>query len=456
MTQEAFARAADVVVETVARIEQSVTRRVNGSTFELIASALEITPGALLERVEAYRAGGVRPTPVVAVMARPQSKPVRDQSLVRRLVGGAAVPVEDTAPLREQLRLAVSSYALQVGSDRAVRDAMGVARRYGQATGLLRLVERDVAETGDRHQSLLLQLAALSLLMGDTERAADALTRVLHIAPMDVDAMILQAQVDRIRGRFDAAARTYGQALRLVKDDAGRIAALSGRGLVARDQGELDQSKRYHEEALHLARQAGLRRAEADEHRYLASVSRRLGAKRMPPGEPASEESFREARRHYAAALRIYRSLGDRVGVANSLDNLGVFYVTIGKARMAERRFHGSLKINRRLRRRSGTAFAMGNLCMALGIQEKYAEAVRWAQAGIRIQRKMGQSEQVARAHGNIAECYTRWNRIGLARRHWREARDLFKEIGLKEQARACELNLEKLRGAKVDTPHVS
>jgi CHAT domain-containing protein/Tfp pilus assembly protein PilF len=161
-----------------------------------------------------------------------------------------------------------------------------------------------------------------------------------------------------LRGRYDEAAALFDRALALRKpgEDPGKQAqTLLNRGQLHRDLGEMDQARKRFEEALRLYRRAKDRDGEAaalnalgllelDAERPGAALKpfqaalalRRPGTRDQAVTRTSLGVAYRQlgrledARRAYADALPIFRSLGDSRAQAQCLGNLGLLEVSTG------------------------------------------------------------------------------------------------------------------------------
>ncbi len=80
-------------------------------------------------------------------------------------------------------------------------------------------------------------------------------------------------------------------------DRAGEGATLNNLGLLAYDQGHLEEAARYYEQALAIVREVGDRAGEATTLHNIASVEEALG-------------QLDDAERHYRESLAVYTELG--------------------------------------------------------------------------------------------------------------------------------------------------
>lgn len=454
-----FAEACEVSDRTIRRIEEKPEIWLNVGTFRCLAKGAGQTPQTLFQRVAEYwRSSETQSSPAapagLAIVVNSGTRAVEDEG-VERLMANAPTRLQESSALKAELGASLAYRAVLSQTDPRCREIRRLAARFGNINRVLRIIEDEIRTAKRKIDVLLLERAAYRLLIGDPRRASASVSDVLASNPADVRALLLRAQIERFEGQLDTAKSTYEQVERLAKHELERMHALSGLGLVHRDLGNLGESLASHRRALAIAEQLGLLEYQADEHRFLGVVHRRQRLRELE--ECRAEEVKRvlaDARRHYARAIRLSRLLRDNVRLADTLDHVGVLHLTMRESARAEIYHRRAMKLNNR--RRSGRAIAMGNLVISLGEQGKLVEAVAWQRRAMRLYRKMGWSEHIARGEGNLAECYTRLQRVGLARRHWTKAKSLFQDLQMPVQAAACETNLRKLVDSSVRDPYMA
>ena len=122
-----------------------------------------------------------------------------------------------------------------------------------------------------------------------------------------------------------------------------------GAGSLAYHQGDYPGARALGEESLAIRRQLGDRKG-------IAASLNNLGLVACDQGD------YPAARALYEESLAIKRELGDRVGIANSLNNLGNVAYDQAELAFARALYEESLAIARELGDREGVARVLGNL----------------------------------------------------------------------------------------------
>lgn len=169
-------------------------------------------------------------------------------------------------------------------------------------------------------------------------------------------------------------------------------------GLVAADQGELEEAGRYFQSSLDLR--------EADEHHGQAIALHNLARLASRRGERE------EARRLYEAALEKRRAGADARGEAETLGNLGALVHIEGDLATARGLYLQSLELRRVLRDRMGIALMLYNLGEVAEQEADFPRAIiLFVHAG-RIFRELGSAyasapvEALSRVQAQLGEAY--------------------------------------------------
>jgi CHAT domain-containing protein/Flp pilus assembly protein TadD len=115
-----------------------------------------------------------------------------------------------------------------------------------------------------------------------------------------------------------------------------------------------------------------------------------------------NKSQFREAFQSWQKALIIYREIGDRHGVASSLDNLGIAYRSLGQYQKAIEYHQQSLAIKQEIGDRQGVASSLGNLGSAYRSLGQYQQAIEYHQQSLAIKQEIGDRQGVASSLNNI------------------------------------------------------
>ncbi len=148
---------------------------------------------------------------------------------------------------------------------------------------------------------------------------------------------VLRWQGSRLRDSgFTAQAEPlYQRSLRMANDlayQSGQAHAINCLGTVAQQRGELDRAERLFADATSMATRCG-------DARLLAMIETNRGIVADIRGKSAS------ALAHYLESLRVFESLDDPRGVTQALNNLGLTYAKMGRAREAESAYRRAMSI---------------------------------------------------------------------------------------------------------------
>lgn len=289
-------------------------------------------------------------------------------------------------------------------------------------------------------------------------RTSEALGDVCELAGLYVDAAVVYRNARRLvrsdpvaeprllekegvirerTGRYTQALRWYGRGLRRIggrgvaeAERAGRVQLGLAYAGVRFRQGRYSECARWCREVLRDAEAISDRAGLAHAYYLLAHACTFLG-------NPES--------RHYRAlALPIYEELGDLVGQANVLNNLGVEAYFEGKWDESLARYQRSKDAREQAGDVVGAATAINNIGEILSDQGRLAEAEELFREALRAWRAARYSVGIALATSNLGRAAARGGRPDEARCLLDEALRGFRDIGaesfvLEAEARIAE-----------------
>ena len=157
----------------------------------------------------------------------------------------------------------------------------------------------------------------------------------------------------------------------------GRDRALRAAGRVAYTLGRVEESRRFYEEGVELARERG------DSHAMTLSL--------MGIGNTAWEsEDEAGALRAYEECLEIWTEMDDRLGIASALTNIGLVRMYGGDAAGATRNLEQSVRIYTEEGDQESTAVALNCLGQAYGRAGDYARAEKLVREGLTLNLEIG------------------------------------------------------------------
>jgi non-specific serine/threonine protein kinase len=139
---------------------------------------------------------------------------------------------------------------------------------------------------------------------------------------------------------------------------------------------------------------------------------------------------YRAARTLGEESLALVRELGDRKGIAASLDNLATLAYGEGEYASCRALHEESLAIFREVHDRWGTAATLDNLGTVVCVQGDYASARALHEESLAIRRELGDRRGIAFSLGNLGNVAFNEARHPAARALFEETLAIFRELG--------------------------
>ena len=356
----------------------------------------------------------------------------------RALHGLVADALETTADARQIEPALLALHAHRAGRfDRSWRYSKTAAERARAASANTEAVELyEQALVAARHLPALpsAEITAVAETLGDVAEVAALYSRATHAyrdaraaARGDLVAQVRLARkegtVHERRGRYTTALRAYGKALTVAEDlhdEQARTAqkahlAVAYAGVRFR-QGKLD-------EAIHWAREAAGYALAVEDLPTLANAYYLLNASFMDQGKDEEAAVFQDI------ALPIYEQLGDLLGQANVLNNLGVNAYYEGRWTESLALYERSRSARERAGDIVGAATAANNIGEILSDQGDLARARDLLTSALRTWRAADYPVGVALATSNLGRVAARAGRIDEAFALLSEAEQRFTDI---------------------------
>jgi tetratricopeptide (TPR) repeat protein len=229
--------------------------------------------------------------------------------------------------------------------------------------------------------------------------------------------------VSFLEGSYRQAIADYQQALALHRasgDPIGQVLVLNNLSIIDRRQGRYLQATEHCEQAVALAREAGDPDFEALVLTNLGLVDLRLGRHQL------AADRFRHA-------LLIYREHGNRSGEAEAHTSLGDAELRLGRHREAIDHHRRAVAMFGEIGDRSSEAQALNSLGDVLVATGQPGDARAQNAAALALAGQGGDRYEQARAHYGLARACDADGDPGQAVHHWRQALDLYTELGAPE-----------------------
>jgi tetratricopeptide (TPR) repeat protein len=297
----------------------------------------------------------------------------------------------------------------------------------------------------------------------DTDKAIQSYENLAKVAPDDPDIQFTLAGLYESNNDFDQARTHYAKAL---EQDPKYVDALLARGRVEIKSGNPQNSLQYLNQALSLAIQFGNQEEEANIRHAIGAayklmdkpeealrnfqdslvIKRKIGDKRgiavslnesaqvqAMMGQPAAAETS------YNEALRIRREIGDKRGVGDTLIDLGDFYSDRGQIDQSLKLYKEALQIERDLGNERYQATCLNNIGTAYLTLGQYEDALTYYQQAFSLQDKLKLSDDIALTVKNLAVTNAKLGQFDQSLSQYLKALDLYR-------------NTNDTRGAAMDS----
>jgi adenylate cyclase len=313
---------------------------------------------------------------------------------------------------------AIAAYRAAADDARDVYAHEVAIDRYRRALDLARDNDRD-----DVVATVLEAIGDAATVTGDYEEA-DRDYRYVRQHADDVDVRKRtyrkQAKVRRQRSEYDDVVALAEDGLALADPDGptcetGRLHSERGWGCLQR--GDLDEAAAAFEREYEIAR-------ELDDMALLGDALHDLGTTTVKRGTLGAEPERTLGR---AAATR--DRAGDRLGLARSLNNLGLLYWKRGELAAASKHIERSLDILQEAGDARGVSAALGNLGVLFEKRGDWTTAREYYERSITADRRLGHRRGEGIVESNIALAHLMEGNLDAAVEHSERAIEITQEI---------------------------
>ncbi len=268
-------------------------------------------------------------------------------------------------------------------------------------------------------------LAGLYVRVGAFDQALKYYGKLLERDPKYVDALLAIGRVRIRSGNPQAALDDLNRALSLsvqFENDEEKAAVLHATGVAYKMMNRLDDALRNCQESLAIRRRLGQKRGIAASLNEIAQVENRLGK------SDEALKSFREA-------LQIRREIGDKSGIGDTVLDLGVFYKTHGQPDEALKLYKEALQLERELGSESAKAVLLNNIGNIYLGRTQYDEALTYYENALQLREKLKVPGPLGETLYNLAETFSSMGQYDRALTNYLRALELFRSKGDKLRA---------------------
>jgi tetratricopeptide (TPR) repeat protein/predicted Ser/Thr protein kinase len=249
----------------------------------------------------------------------------------------------------------------------------------------------------------------------DYSKAIESYEQLAKVAPNDPDAQFALAGVYEETNAFDKARQHCGKVL--------EIDPQSGEALLAMARIEMrSENPQASLEYLNRALTLAIKLENAEEE---AMVRQSMGVAYFELNKPE------EALRNYQQSLAIKRRLGQKRGIADSLEAIGQLQAAIGKFDLALNGYKQGLQLRREIGDKSGIGEALIDLSLFYSERGQNDEALKLLKEALQIQREVGNQKYVALCLNAIGSAYFAKGSYEDARTYFEQALQLREKLNL-------------------------
>ena len=137
-----------------------------------------------------------------------------------------------------------------------------------------------------------------------------------------------------------------------------------------------------------------------------------------------------KALEYYQRSLKIYQEIGDKQGMAKTINNIGIIYKAQDDNPKALEYYQRSLKISEEIGDKQGMAIAIGNIGIIYKAQGDYPKALEYYQRCLKIFEEFGDKKGMANTIGNIGIIYKAQGDYPKALEYYQRSLKISEEIG--------------------------
>ena len=269
---------------------------------------------------------------------------------------------------------------------------------------------------------------ALAGLYEDTEafdKARDHYGAVLKADPRYANALLAMGRVEIKSGNPQNSLDYLNQARALAiqfDNDEQKATVLQAIGVAYRQLNKRDEALRDYQESLTIKRRLGDKRGMAASLEDIAQFQERLG-------EP------QQALKSYQEALQLRREIGDRKGAGDILIDLGGFYHDRGQHEQALKLNKEALLLERELGDERNQALCLNNIGSSYSYRGQYEDAATYFQQALQLREKLKDPGDIALTVHNLAETNTYMGQYNQALSYYLRALGLYRGAGDKRGA---------------------
>jgi tetratricopeptide (TPR) repeat protein/predicted Ser/Thr protein kinase len=252
----------------------------------------------------------------------------------------------------------------------------------------------DLAKASPENTDVQSALASLYEQTGDFTKAGEYNQKILAANPKDINATLAMGRLaiksDNAQAALDPLNRALSLSVQLDNHEQ-KAATLHAMAVSYRMLSKPEDGVLYDQEALAIYRSIGQKRGIATSLNEIARTEVLLG-------------KTKDALANFQGALQIRRDIGDKRGLGDTLIDLGNFYDDRGDHDQALRMYKESLQIERDIGNEGLQAACLNNIAGVYFAKGEYEDARTYYQQVLQLREKSKAPEDIVESFHNLAE----------------------------------------------------
>ena len=277
--------------------------------------------------------------------------------------------------------------------------------------------------------------------VGDLEKAmqfgleAKALAEKTHYKKGIASAYNNIGIVEESYGNYQEALENYFSSMKITEeigDKRGIASSLNNIGIVYYFQGNYPPALKNYFAALKIREEIGDRKQIASSYDNIGLVY-------------ANQGNYTDALKNHLAALKIMEESGDKYGIATSYNSIGAVYEKQGYSlgndstdrdslfKLSLKNHYASLKIKKEIGDKYGIAASLNNIGTVYYYQKNYTAALENYLHALDLRREIEDKNGIATSYSNIGSAYIYMGKVKEGKSYQEKALMLSKETGEKQ-----------------------
>lgn len=263
-------------------------------------------------------------------------------------------------------------------------------------------------EVGDRAgvATVLCNLGQIYISKGEIDKAMESLSKSLimyeSLGHLSGTAMVHNnfGFIYDNQGNIQKALEHYTKSLAVLErlnDENGIAELMNNIAFIYQTQGDISKALEYMNKSLKLREKLGNKRGIATSYNNIGIVYAQVGDPAVTSSKKESiKAGMEKALQYYFKSKELREVIGDKSGLANSLNNIGSIYRQTGKAEIALEYLKKALKLQQEIEDRQGICYSLNNIGSMYLDNKKYVLAEEYLLMSLNESKKLGFPEIIS------------------------------------------------------------